>query len=312
MNEPRPGAAMALAGAAEPADLVAPAGVSPVVGAPVVGAPVVGAPVVGAPVVGAPVVVAVDDSATAFGAVAWAADEAAARGCGLVVLGAVDDLGVGAGRHPGGVLEHARGVARRRQPSLVVGVRRVDDEPVAGLLDVAEDARLLVLGAASGPGPSDLVGRTSCPVVVVLASPDGPVGPDGPVVAGVDGTTADTAVLAAAFGAAAAHDLPLTVVHAGHGPRPRVPDDVDDQLAAWSVPYPSVRVTADAVQEEPATALALRSSGAALVVVGGGRHGGVGTVGRALLTASACPLLFAATPLGGRERTGPGTADAAS
>ncbi|WP_103382785.1 universal stress protein [Pseudonocardia dioxanivorans] len=250
----------------------------------------------------APVVVGVDGTPTGLHAVAWAAAEAAARGCALVIAHAARYTGGEQGnRRAAGILGRARAIARAEFPQLVVETRLVDDDPLPGLLDAAEDARLLVTGLMSGTIADavlgslalDVLGRASCPVAVVRR-PDRFEGTS--VVAGVDGSRADAAVVSAAFAAASAHRLPLRLVHVGHRHDALTGPVRDDELARWSGPYPGVEVSVETVQGHPTEVLAERSTGARVLVVGTRRaHRPArllfGSTSRSLAWNSRCPLL---------------------
>ncbi|GAY07335.1 universal stress protein family [Pseudonocardia sp. N23] len=249
------------------------------------------------------IVLCVDDSATAPYAAAWAAAEAAARGGRLTIMHATGyAVDAPDTRRATDILDTAREVARREHPRLGIATRIVDGDLVHGLLDAAEDAQLVVLGLGSGatagavrePPAVDLLGRASCPVLLVRRLD---VLSGSSVVACVDGSPVDTAVLSSAFAAAAAHRLPLRVIDVDP-PRSYEPAElVAAELQCWSGPYPEVRATFEAVQGRPATVVAQRSAGARLLVVGiprrRSRGAAVGSTDRLPALESRCPVLVA-------------------
>ncbi len=231
---------------------------------------------------GGAVVVGVDGSESANHAVTWAADQAAADRCPLVLVHA------GPGAAPGGpgwmeasgldhhrltlllkedaraLLDLAGAPARARHPELEIHqVIRLGD-PRQVLLEAAEGARLLVVGTR-GLGPvrhlllgsvsSAMVKHATCPVVVVRPETETAAEPGhGGVLAGVAGDAGDAAVLELAFAIAASRRLPLRVFHCfwdavkiAEGARDVAPDEsgLDDE---WLV---LDRATRDPIAAHP-------------------------------------------------------------
>lgn len=250
------------------------------------------------------VVVGVDGTTTALHAVRWAAAEAVARACPLTIAHAASyAVDAAAARRAEGILGRARTVAHRAEPGLDVATRRLDSAPAPGLLDLAEDAALLVVGliaesvedAYLGSVALGLLGRASCPVAVVRGADEAA---GSMIVAGVDDPSNDGGVLSAAFTEAHAHNLPLVVVHAhGRGSDHRG-DRLDAELAQRSALFPSVPVTAERVHGNAADSLRRRASGARMLVVGTrGPHDPsrllLGSTSRALVRNSPCPVVVA-------------------
>jgi nucleotide-binding universal stress UspA family protein len=132
------------------------------------------------------VLVGVDGSAASLAAVAWAAEEAAALGCELVVLHAWEsayravDPASEQARDVTRVdaacaLERAVEVAREHTTGSVTSVL-IESRPAAALLDAARPGDLVVVGASGngvvsatlvGSTVNHLLDRSSVPVVVV-------------------------------------------------------------------------------------------------------------------------------------------------
>lgn len=262
--------------------------------------------------IGPRVVVGLDGTATGLHAVSWAAAEAWARGCALSIVHAsaanTDGPSPGQGRN---LLDLGTSLAREHHPDLPVSVQEVVDEPAAALLDAAEEAVLLVVGLNTstiadsllGTIALDLLARASCPVAVVRP-PDSIDGTT--VVAGVEPGRDNSATLAAAFAAAAAHHLSVTVVYVQPVGRSSPPDGGRDDVALWSMPYPSVRVDVRTVPGDPAEVLADLSRGARMLAVGSNDddHTLFGVTTRSLAGNSRCPVVVV--------RRSRGTADGTS
>ncbi|GAA3394920.1 universal stress protein [Cryptosporangium minutisporangium] len=257
------------------------------------------------------VVVGVDGSPGATRALDWAAREARARGVLLhVVVAESAPPGMPSPGHP--VLDQALArCAQREFPQLVTGAVR-QDSPATALLREAADAELLVVGRSGRGGqagthlgsvPASVLRYAPCDVAVVAGSPTG--GPPhwtGDVLAGIDGSVHDRAVLDAAFAAARARSGRLMVVHApgaraGRWDPPSDARALLDAAIAGGVPrYPDVEVAGRVVEDGPIHALDALSAGAALLVIGAvGRDSLpgqlLGSVPRALAGRIACPVL---------------------
>lgn len=220
-----------------------------------------------------PVVVALDPAADPRPAVRWAADEAGRRDAELEIVLAVDPAGTGP-------RADAVAAARAVAPGVPVTVRASRDPLLHAELRCAGPARLLVV-----PGPSariqDLVSSTSCPTVVVPPDTALADAPGAPILLAA-GPATGIEVVDFAFVEAAARGLPVLAVRcrptpaAGLGrflPWPvgageNSHRDLAQQLSAWRVAYPDVRLET-LVADEPAAAPLLSLAGhARLAVVG--------------------------------------------
>lgn len=180
------------------------------------------------------IVVGIDESASSRLALDWAVEQALTEGCGLTLVHAVDvsnaAVSMAAASYPSDarmalgdaghrLLDEACAHITLTAPDLEVHqVFRLED-PRHVLLELSEDARMLVLGSRGrGPVRALLLGSVSvalarhahCPVVVHRPGGAGAVRHG--IVVGVDGTPDSTAVLDFAYRQAALRDLPLTVV----------------------------------------------------------------------------------------------------
>lgn len=188
-----------------------------------------------------PIVVGIAADGSSRSALEWAAAEAAAQGCPLVlvhayrpplvldpacvvpvVAGTTADLAAARA-----VLQAALDHLRLLIPGVAVSALAVRGPAAAVLLRESRDARLLVLGARPPrrPGAAQWFGHGAlrrrlaasahCPVTVVHQPPD-PLHPARQlrVVVGVDGTACSDAAVGFALSAAQRRGLPVTAVHA--------------------------------------------------------------------------------------------------
>jgi nucleotide-binding universal stress UspA family protein len=212
-------------------------------------------------------------------------------------------------------------------PGLKILDTRHWDSPAAALLDEAESAGLLVLGARGiGGFPGLLVGSVAlrlagharCPVVVTPASRPADAGggtaaaSPGEVVLGIDARDPADAVVEFAFDAARRRGVPLRAVHAWSLPAAFAPppaleipesdratcEDLEVQLLSDALrrgrrDNPDVRVVLDVVLFNPAKAVVNASTHAGLLVLGRAEGAGSdhpGPVAHAALHHAPCPV----------------------
>ncbi|MGY1700221.1 universal stress protein [Geodermatophilus sp. SYSU D00766] len=191
--------------------------------------------------------------------------------------------------------------------------------PAEVLREEATGAALLVVGAGTVPGTTGPVARDllrTAPCPVLLVPPDGAGGGD--VVAAVDGTAGTTSVLATAALEAGTHGRALRVVHTWHRPggvapgavSPAVAEAVaeaerrfvEEHVARVRHGWPTVPVTVDVREGDPASVLVHLSREAGLLVLGG-----AGAADSAVVDAVAgearCPVLVVPQP--GHRPAGP-------
>lgn len=239
--------------------------------------------------------------------------------CGVPVAGGATAERAAAADVLGSALDRIR----RTAPGLDVSTYVVQGPASTALLRESRDARLLVLGARPPRRPGGLprLGRGAvrtrmtatarCPVTVVHRLPDLRASSLHPrVLVGLDGTPRCDAALGFAFAVAQRRGLPLVAVHAWTADRPADLEAVTASpgateatarsvvaaaLERWTARFPSVPVTTELVERDPAAALIAGSAEAALVVVGSRGFGRVraallGSVSRAVVEGVAGPV----------------------
>jgi nucleotide-binding universal stress UspA family protein len=257
--------------------------------------------------------------------VRWAAKEALLRGVPLWLVHAFlpgpggppgsepgmcgPDGGVGAAAHRAvRNLEVAASLLADEYPELAVAMFARCGATVAVLNDVAADASLVVVGRhAHGGVARALLGSvtTGCaqeppaPVLTVPPREGGHAGPGAPIVVGVGAEGPAPATLGFVFAEALVRGAPLRFVHC-HPPRTATAERwlaVMDALAPYRAAFPSVAMTAEIVDGDPAELLVKESLTASLVVLGPGlgstsrqRLGRSGAVGREVLSQSVGPV----------------------
>jgi len=277
-----------------------------------------------------PVVVAVDGSERNRSAVAWASAEAAAAGCKIVLITAVEDHLVPT---PHFSIRSQKQQVRDMLAEVKVDVRHVvseqnvDTEVVAGspvevLLDRSADARMVVVGKRGLGGFARLIvgstsiaiaGRAKVPVAIV---PDAWKQEDhktSPVVLGIDPYHPEDNPIHLAFDRARRLGVRLVAVH-GWEPSAAYSWDpaamagaiiqmeqeahaeFDKVLGVWRERFGDVEVVAVHSHSHPAMAVLDAAEQAQFVVLG--RHTDVklggfafGSVTRAVLHYSKCPVM---------------------
>jgi nucleotide-binding universal stress UspA family protein len=280
-----------------------------------------------------PVVVGVDGSHAALNAVTWAVGEARLRRLPLRITYvavrweyntvAAPEPGLAAARPEAAgerVLDLAEEYARAQAPDVEIERRLGIGSVGALLLQEADEASLLVLGAhgtdASGHFSLGSVSRqtaehSSCPVIVVPPESD-PRPRRSEIVVGVDGSVASADAVRFAVEEASLRGFGLRAVHVWEHPvsleglRPVRYDEeavaaegtrlISEALAGWRDKDPGLRVAEQVVQGKPAAVLMEASRTAELVVVGARGRGGfsglrLGSVSHKILHHAAGPVV---------------------
>ena len=279
------------------------------------------------------IIVGVDESALAGQAVRWAAEQAVLEGRPVRLVRAVMPVPMGRSDHaavvqPGTFTSlrlHSEALLRQAHEQVhrvAPGVEVDEQLEVATardlLLDVAEDAHLIVLGSRGrGPVLTHLFGsvgvgvvrRARCPVVVHRPGHPGRVR-DGVVVA-VEATEDAVPVLEFAFRQASLRRLPLRVVHYVMDPRSALVGVpmfgglsqqlqqselvMSEAMAGLGERYPDVRTTVSTTPGLAAHDIVTAATRADLVVVGTHQRPAVdrllvGSVSTAVLEHVSCPV----------------------
>lgn len=285
------------------------------------------------------IVVAVDGSAASEAAVRWAANAAAQRQQPIKLATAYtlpqfmyadgmvppqelyDELETDAQAK----VDHARQLIAEEFPSLTVNHQVKEVSPIDFLLELSENAEMLVMGSRGLGGLSGLVmgsvsaavvSHASCPVVVVRKESDVEEANEGSrVVVGVDGSTVSRQAIQLAFQEAHARRVPLRAVLAwtdaqfqaslvgaldSRGDLEKLNGEYQDllhsELAPMREKYPDVEVEELVERERAVHALKTASEGAQLLVLGSHGRGGfrgmlLGSTSRALLQYAPCPMM---------------------
>lgn len=261
-------------------------------------------------------VVAVDGQPAGWQALAWASDEVNRAGGRLLICRVYPPGGAASALTTSPSLAAleladptlARAVAACRArlggDRALVTVRVGD--PVHYLVQVAQRATLLVVGASEPAGRSPLstvagrlAARATPTVVVVRPVPDAAGRYPSHVVVGLEEreSSAAHAALEYGFGYASRHRLPLAAVHVGT----ENPVHMAAVIEPWSHKYPEVPVVRAALAGRPAEVLPTAAHGARLLVVGDHGHSGavrllLGSVSQAALAHAECPVAIAHDP----------------
>lgn len=279
------------------------------------------------------VIVGVDGSPSAEYALDWAVDEAALRGAELRVVHAwpgepprlpLPDRADTEARGRVAASELLAAYADRaqaRRPELKVTSELIAGAPVAGLMELAEGAGLLVVGSRGmnrfsslvlGSVSHALAAHSPCPVVVTGSAHGGTSEAlGGPVILGV-APDEGAEPIGFAFAEAARRGAGLEAVRAWMAPqaypgymvvepgdearRNRVEgEQVESLLAAARKAAPDVPVATDVFLAEPEAALVAATEHAALLVVGARRSRGrfplpLGAVTSRVLQHAHCPV----------------------
>jgi len=249
--------------------------------------------------------------------VAWAAQEAAARGAELRLLTAhpgpaAPDLYLPSDPAPALRAASVRELAEMAayassgRPELAVSTEMAAGPPAAVLRAAAEGAELLVVGAddaspfaeaISGSVAGDLLTTAPCPLAVVPRRVS-TVSESAPIVVAVDEHDTAQSAVTYGFATAARSGRPLTVLHC----LPPGPHDTSSSVARALIGfrglYPDVVVTDDIVRGDPRYVLTDLSRKAALLVLGSRGRGRLasslfGSVSRYVIRRSGCPVVVA-------------------
>jgi nucleotide-binding universal stress UspA family protein len=267
-----------------------------------------------------PIVVGTDGSSRADLAVEWAADEATLRRCPLHIVHAAERWEPDVPFHlaPGmcesltesgeRVLAEAAQRAAKIRPGLLITTELVFGRPAAALRALGGRAEeVVVAGRGLGGFAGMLLGSTGLrvaghvpvPVIIIRGEP-GECRSE--VLVGVDLSATSTGILRYAFEAAALRDAWVRVVHAWHVPAAMqtvavqetaavTQERLTDAIAPWRAAFPELGVVEQTPCEHPVSALAERSSRAALLVIGAaGRDPCLGSVAHGATHHAACPV----------------------
>ncbi|ROO88492.1 nucleotide-binding universal stress UspA family protein [Actinocorallia herbida] len=246
------------------------------------------------------VLVGYDGSEGGERALAWAAEEAAARRLPLTichvwqvvypgfVMMPVDALEKSATE----LVEAAADKARSTHPGLTVTTRTISGSPAFNLVDQARDAALTVVGSVGmGAFRRALIGTVGSQVAAhgsgVITVVRGEDNPAGPVVVGLDGSPLSAAVLRAALEEAKARTARVVALcvypeSAEVKDAPFVEEDrlrdiarerFEAAVRAGAEDFPGVEVQPRFVDGDPVTELITASEGARVLVVGARRGG---------------------------------------
>jgi nucleotide-binding universal stress UspA family protein len=271
--------------------------------------------------------------------VRWAAREALIRGVPLWLVHAFLPTQAGAGGLPGipgstghpsvgddggelgsaahravRCLEQVASRVAAEYPELAVAMFARCGATVAVLSDIARDASLLVVGRHSqGRVAQAVLGAVAAgcsrelpgPVVAVPARDGGHAGPGAPIVVGVDADGPAPETLGFAFAEALMRGVPLRFLHC-HDPGAATAERwlaMVDAFTPYRAAFPSVAMTAEILDGDPAEMLVKESVTASLVVLGPGggwttgwRLGRMGEVGHEVLCQSVGPVALVREP----------------
>ena len=278
-------------------------------------------------------VVGVDGSSASNAAVAWAARDAAMRNVPLTLVHMLSTYvptfpqiplpgGVAVWQEEDArlVLEEAAKLARESAGgSVVVGTELKSSPPIPTLVQLSEDADMVVVGshgrgavgrALLGSVSSGVLRGAACPVAIIPADePD--IREDAPVLVGIDGSPASELATAIAFDEASRRGVDLRAVHAwsdveildlGGLDWPALQEESEqilaERLAGWQERYPDVAVQRLVVCDRPAHELVNQSKSAQLVVLGSRGRGGIarvllGSVSNAVVHSVHTPIIVA-------------------
>jgi nucleotide-binding universal stress UspA family protein len=256
------------------------------------------------------VVIGIDGSRSAMQAALWAIDEATDDDVALQLVYAIDSSECGSSSRTTElataerVIHQAFTAIESTGKPVKLEADIVRCPPITALTEASRSAAMLCVGSTglkhavkgrTGSTASALAASAHCPVAIVPAS----AGPssDGWVLALVDGSAADTAVLDLAVSEARLRGAPLRVLNAGRlAERNGVAAQLDRRLAGWRRHHPNVGIKSTSGYGGVVNYLECLHRNAEpvqLVVVDPGRADMfLGPSGRAALDAAHCSLLI--------------------
>jgi nucleotide-binding universal stress UspA family protein len=263
-------------------------------------------------------VVVLLDSARALPAALWGAQQCRRAGTPLHLV-ACESGERQRGAALASLLRRVNTIVETAVQGIPISTGLLQGDPVGALTDLSANATMIVVSAVDVAGERwsvdalalGLVSQGLCPVVIWR--PTDAAGPSAPVVVGVDGSPVSARALEFALHQASSWRAPLVVVMAwsdvffdARGPAIGVVTDWDkeaedsrrllaEQLAGAQERFPDVSIDRVLTHDRPVRALLKAADGAQLLVVGSHGRGGfpgmlVGSVSRALIDSSPCPL----------------------
>ena len=206
----------------------------------------------------------------------------------------------------------------------VLSPREVFSAAVGALIDLTEDAQMIVVGSRGQGGPvrgllgsvsTGLVHHAHCPVAVIHDEAAEVRSSSAPVLVGVDGSPASELAAAIAFDEGSWRGVDLVALYACSDAvvsefppmnwsaiEANAQENLAEWLAQWRERHPAVTVSCVVVRDQPARHLLARSEEAQLVVVGSRGRGGfagmlLGSVSTAVVNAAGIPVIVARSPV---------------
>jgi nucleotide-binding universal stress UspA family protein len=219
------------------------------------------------------------------------------------------------------LIDDAAKTANDTAGGLHIHTKAIAAAPVPALLELSNDAQILVVGRRGrsslsgvllGSVSTAMIHRARCPVAVIHdESPAEAASMEAPVVVGIDESPASELATAIAIDEASWRGVELVALHASCDSdpfgihelewavvQPKVKEALAERLAGWQERYPDVRVRRVVVFDRPAHHLIEQAKTAQLVVVGTRGHGEftgllLGSVSAAVVQATRTPVIVA-------------------
>jgi nucleotide-binding universal stress UspA family protein len=285
------------------------------------------------------ILVGVDGSEFSDAAVRWAVREAAMRHEALTLMTVAEYHGPRFVTYDVEKIQNSRRKRHSEIDRILAGARQIVDEvvgnrrsgkvdtdylfahPLATLIDVSKDMRLVVVGCRGtsalhrltlGSVSSGLVRYAHCPVAVIHKEhPEPDV--HAPILLGVDGSPASEFATTIAFDAASRRRAPLIAMHAWADSvtsgahlnwtidEQRGDELLSERLAGWQENYPDVHLKPTLIHQDASRWLVNQSDTAQLIVVGSHGRGGfagmlLGSVSATVVHAAEVPVIVARMP----------------